>query len=381
MKLIPADPVNLSLKNKLISVVSCFSVIVLMAWLSQQFNLPAYPLLVASMGASAVIVFIIPNSPLAQPWPLVGGQLVSTAIGITCAQTIADTVLAPALAVGGSVLAMLLLRCLHPPGAASALAPILSGNALTSLGYSFVLMPVGINVLMMLVLAIVINRWLLHHEYPSKTQQAPEKKTSDGKITAAQRTGISGQDVILALQNRDTFIDVSAEELSQLLTEIQNHNFKQSSGLITCADIMVSNVPAVEYGTEVEDAWRIMQQESLKALPVIDKAKHVIGIVTWHDFFKFIPVDGHESWRQKFQAFIRRTTDISTHKPEAIGHIMTTAVLVLPENSHIVDLIPLMSVKRHRQIPITNSQNRLVGMVYQSDLIATLARLAEFRQL
>ena len=77
MNLIPVDPVNLSLKGKLLSVVTCFSAILAIAWISQQFALsPSHPILIASMGASAVIVFLIPNSPLAQPWPLVGGQLV-----------------------------------------------------------------------------------------------------------------------------------------------------------------------------------------------------------------------------------------------------------------------------------------------------------------
>lgn len=160
MNLIPVDPVNLSLKGKLLSVVSCFSVILIIAWVSQQFSLfSAYPMLTASMGASAVIVFVTPNSPLAQPWPLVGGQLVSILIGIACSQMVSDTTFASAFAVSGSLLAMLLLRCFHPPGAASALAPIMSGSSITSLGY--VLLSVGLNVAIMLVLAIVINRWLL----------------------------------------------------------------------------------------------------------------------------------------------------------------------------------------------------------------------------
>ena len=61
------------------------------------------------MGASAVILFIILNSPLAHPWPLVGGQLVSTVIGVACAQLVSDTAFASDFVVSGSVLAMLLL--------------------------------------------------------------------------------------------------------------------------------------------------------------------------------------------------------------------------------------------------------------------------------
>ena len=105
-RFITVDPVNLSIKGKLLSVVSCFIAILIVAWVTQKSGVSAaYPIIVASMGASAVILFIMPGSPLAQPWPLVGGQLVSAMIGMVCAQVFTDTAFASACAVGGSVLA------------------------------------------------------------------------------------------------------------------------------------------------------------------------------------------------------------------------------------------------------------------------------------
>jgi CBS domain-containing membrane protein len=80
----------------------------------------------------------------------------------------------------------------------------------------------------------------------------------------------------------------------------------------------------------------------------------------------------NETFQEKFRAFIRRTSDVTTNKPESVGHIMTTSVSVLPEITHIADLIPLMSDQGYRQIPIVNNENRLVGMVYQANLIAAL---------
>lgn len=325
------------------------------------------------MGASAVIVFIIPNSPLAQPWPLVGGQLVSTVIGIVCAQFVSDTAFASAFAVGGSVLAMLLLRCLHPPGAASALTPVISGDSIASLGYGFVLLPVSLNIAVMLVLAIVVNRWLLRHEYPTKTRKSYKKNSNhDPIVEPTQQPGISEQDVEQALQKMDTFMDVSTGDLSRLLSNIQMQRVKRHSTEISCADIMVGNVLTVEYGTDVEEAWKLMQRENLKALPVIDKSRRVIGIITWHDFFKFINMNAHETFQKRFLAFIRRTPDISTDKPESVGHIMSSSVIVRTENTHIVDLIPLLSNEGCGQIPIVNNEKRLVGMVYQANLIAAL---------
>jgi len=373
-RFITVDPVNLSIKGKLLSVVSCFSAILIVAWVTQKSGVSAaYPIIIASMGASAVILFIMPGSPLAQPWPLVGGQLVSAMTGVVCAQAFTDTAFASACAVGGSVLVMLLFRCLHPPGAATALTPIMAGDPITSLGYGFVLMPVGINVAIMLIMAIVINRWVLRYEYPTVLHLKDNKRHQHSTlIQPAQRTGISEQDLEQALENMDMFMDVSAGDLSKLFTHAQMQSFKRYRGNIICADIMVKNILTVEYGTEVEEAWKIMHSEKLKAIPVIDRARRVIGIITWNDFFKFINVGAHETFPEKFLAFIRRTPDVSSDKPESVGHIMTTSVSVLPESTHIADLIPLMSNQGYRQIPIVNNENRLVGMVYQANLIAAL---------
>ncbi|MDP2099137.1 MAG: HPP family protein [Methylobacter sp.] len=366
IRFIIVEPVNLKFKDKLLAVGSSFCAILIMALVAQELvTAAAYPVLIASMGASAVILFVIPGSPLAQPWSLLGGHLVSAIIGVVCAQWLADIAIASACAVSGSIFAMLLLRCLHPPGAATALVPVLSGG---SLGYGFVLMPVGLNVLVMLVMAIIINRWLLRHDYPTVSG----KKSA--AVTPERQSGISDQDLKRALNNMDMFMDVSAADLRKLLNYAEIHSFQRVKGNITCGDIMVREVLTVEYGTEVEEAWNMMHKQKLKAMPVIDRARRVIGIVTWNDFFKFVSLGAYENFQDKFRAFIRRTPDISTDKPESVGHIMSASVTVMPETTHIVELIALMSSQGegYRQIPIVNGENRLVGMVYQANLIAAL---------
>ena len=357
------NPVSLSIKAKLLATLASFITIFMVGWLTHFFSYNAAdPILVTSMGASAVLLFILPNSPLSQPWSLLCGQLLSAIIGVACAQLIPNTIWAGAFAVSLSILSMLIFHCLHPPGAATALVPVLTG---ASLGYSFVLIPVGLNVLVMLFMAIALNHWLLGNSYPSLVQTTTDKDS-------AQPLGISNNDLKQALKNMDTFMDVSLEDLSKLLTAAEKNSFQRFKGNITCSDIMVRQVPSVEYGTEVEDAWGIMLRDKLKAMPVIDKSYRVIGIITWADFFKFMDLNAYHSFQDTFRTFIRRTRDVSTNKPEAVGHIMTSPVQVLPETTHIAELIPLMSQQGIRQIPIVNIENRLVGMVYQTHLIAAL---------
>jgi len=373
IKYLTVDPVNLSIKFKLVSLLACFCSIFFIALITKIVSpWPGYPMIVASMGASAIILFFIPGSPLAQPWPFVGGQLISAVVGVFCALNINETSTAAATAVGASVFLMLVLRCLHPPAAATSLTPIMAGTSLTSLGYSFVIVPVAINVITMLFLAIVINRYVMKRNYPSALTIQEEVNQRHAITEPSHQVGFSEQDLSLALDNSDVFIDMTHTELGQLLTQVEMNTFQRIKGTILCSDIMIKDVIAVEFGTEVEEAWRLMRTHKLKAMPVIDNARRVIGIITWNDFFKCMDLNAYDSFQEKFRCFIRRTADVTATKPEAVGLIMTPAVVSLPDTTHIADLIPLMSLKGIRQIPIIDSERRLTGMVYQANLIAAL---------
>ena len=80
-----------------------------------------WPLLVAPLGASAVLLFAVPASPLAQPWSIIGGNTISALVGITIAHLVPDKAIAAAMAVAAAIAVMSLLRCLHPPGGAASL--------------------------------------------------------------------------------------------------------------------------------------------------------------------------------------------------------------------------------------------------------------------
>ncbi len=100
------------------------------------------PLIIGSFGASAVLVFGAPTSPLARPRNVLGGHVVSALAGVFLAQLFPDSVgLAAGLAVGTAIVLMLVTGTLHPPGGATALIAVTGGPGITGLGYLYVLVP------------------------------------------------------------------------------------------------------------------------------------------------------------------------------------------------------------------------------------------------
>jgi CBS domain-containing membrane protein len=143
-------------------------------------------------------------------------------------------------------------------------------------------------------------------------------------------------------------------------------------GEITCGDIMSRDVISVEFGTELEEAWAQLRLHKIGAIPVVDTARRVIGIISLVDFLKRANLKTYETFEDRLIKFIRRTPGLSSEKPEVVGQIMATPAVTAQEDMHIVELVPLLSDHGLHHIPIVNAERRLVGMVTQSDLIAAL---------
>lgn len=119
--------------------------------------------LMASLGASALLVFALPGSPMAQPWAVIGGNTVSALVGIICYLVVKDPLFAMPLAVSLSILAMFSLRCLHPPAAAVALIVILG-----QIGhFRYAIFPVMVDSILLVLLGAAYSN-LTGKPYPNK---------------------------------------------------------------------------------------------------------------------------------------------------------------------------------------------------------------------
>jgi CBS domain-containing membrane protein len=182
-----------------------------LAGLGVQDMFPALPFLIAPIGASAVLVFVVPASPLAQPWPVFGGNVISALVGVTVLHMVPVTfaAIAIAVAVAASITLMSLLRCLHPPSGAVAITTILGGQAIVDAGYLYPLSIVAANSA-----ALLAAGWLFHrfsgHSYPHRTVPAP-----------ALPVGLLRADIDQAVQEAHERFDIDLADLEAILSKAE----------------------------------------------------------------------------------------------------------------------------------------------------------------
>jgi CBS-domain-containing membrane protein len=209
-------PSHIPLREKFIAAntagVAIFCLLLLVDYI--DLGLPFKMLVLASMGASAFLLFVVPHSPLAQPWPVIGGHVISAFIGVACAHSISGASLATALAVFLSVLMMYQMHCLHPPSAATALIAVLGGPEVHAMGWQFCYEVVALNAIVMVLLAVILNNLVRGRQYPMRhLHHAHHTQFSQQAHT---QTELNEQDFKWALSQMDGYIDVNEEDLVDL---------------------------------------------------------------------------------------------------------------------------------------------------------------------
>lgn len=127
-------------------------------------------MLVASFGASAVLLFAAPASPLAQPRNLVLGNTVSALSGVCVSRAFAGSLpwLAPGVAVGLAIFFMCLGGVTHPPGGAFALIAVIGGPVVRAQDFLYVLLPALSGSLILLIVALICNNVHPVRQYPAR---------------------------------------------------------------------------------------------------------------------------------------------------------------------------------------------------------------------
>jgi CBS domain-containing membrane protein len=328
---------------------------------------PAAAWLIAPLGASAMLVFAMPASPLAQPWSTVAGNTLSALVGIACARAMADPALAVGVAVALAMLLMMQLRCLHPPGGAAAALMVITHTT----NFHFAFFPVLLNSLLLVLVGVVYNS-LTGRAYPRAQVAAAEPG-----LQPVHGRRFTPADLDLALARYNQVVDISRADLQSLLEDAEVAAYQRKLGALRCGDVMSREPVSVQFGAPLQEAWALMRERRIKALPVVDRARRIVGIVTTADFMRLANPASHEGLGARLKEMLVPSGLLHSEKPEVVGQIMTRSVRVASEDRLLADLVPVFAEDGHHHIPVIDAEQRLAGMITQTDLVRSLYRGAQ----
>lgn len=338
------------------------------------FSLLAMPLhsdwLIAPIGASVVILFVQPHSPVAQPRSVISSYFLAALVGLVCTHAVPHPVLAAALGVAITVWLMIKFNGVHPPGGALVLlmvldAPVGVTQTLQTLSL------VAANVLLMLLFTWLINTWLLGRPYPYRVKPEKAQTHNTRDLAPMQRSGLDHQDLASAVTALNTFVDIQEDELVSLYNLAVAHAFERHVGL-ACADVMSRDVITVKTDSHVELAWNRLRHHKVKALPVLDHADRLVGILSVADFLRQMDDTSAAGLAMHLQGLLQRMPGAKPKRAMYVHQIMSTGVTSARLDTPITELIGLMIDHNLPHIPVLDDDRKVLGIVTQTDTLAAL---------
>ena len=117
-----------------------------------------------SFGSSMVLLFGFPESPFAQPKNVFFGHLITALVGVVFVNYIPLPIyINIAIAVGIGIFLMILFNVVHPPAGVNPIMVIIG-----SASYDYLINPIIFGCIIILLLAILVNKYLLQKNYPLK---------------------------------------------------------------------------------------------------------------------------------------------------------------------------------------------------------------------
>lgn len=335
-----------------------------------DFQLGLY--LVAPFGATSVLLFAVPNSPLAQPWSAIVGNTIAALVAVTVCMWIDGPVMRIALSVGLAISATILFRAVHPPAGAVAMVAAMSSEAISRLGYWFAISPIALGTITLVVIAAAYAR-LTGRRYPFRQFDEPNRHhTRDAE--PVERLGLSETELSRILERYRQSFNVGVEDLARLIGAAELQAAAHRTGPLTAADIMSRNLVTVQQDTPLAEVGALFSHHKFTSFPVVDADQRFEGMI--FQLHLISPeLETAEHLKRTVRSALKQLAGRRTGDLKRAGSVMKRDVPHAAPNTPVAALLPLMAQGDVDAVPVIEN-GRIVGVVTRTDLIAALARIS-----
>jgi CBS domain-containing membrane protein len=313
--------------------------------------------LIAPFGASSVLLFAVPNSPLAQPWSAIGGNTIAALVGVAVCLLVADPALRIALAVGLAITAMILCRAVHPPAGAVAMTAAMNPGAITELGFWFALTPVAIGTALLVLIAILYAR-VTGRRYPFRQFDDPNPHGTVDR-QPFERLGLSSAELTNILERYRQSFNLGVEDLARLIGAAQMQAATRRIDPTVAADFMSRDLVTVGPDASLADITALFAQHRFTSLPVQTADGRFLGVILQIHLIALGQSD-------------RRSLLGKPRRRLRAEDIMDTASPRAAPSTPVAAFFHLMAESQTDAVPVIEGE-RIVGVVTRTDLIAALA--------
>ncbi len=184
---------------------------------------------------------------------------------------------------------------------------------------------------------------------------------------------ISEDDLMAALKETKTYAQISAEDLKKIYSIAFKHAKSRLTSKILVRDVMSENVIAAQKFDDITSAARILSENNISGLPVVDKENRVIGIISEADVLAMMGTQRQHTFKDFIMHLFGHPLP-ERKMGDLVGDIMTPTPITIRPDADISEAAKIMDEKRIRRLAVVDPENKLVGVISRRDILKAISR-------
>ncbi|MCL4490343.1 MAG: CBS domain-containing protein [Nitrospirae bacterium] len=185
--------------------------------------------------------------------------------------------------------------------------------------------------------------------------------------------GLTDEDLRAALREMRTYMDITEEDLRKIYLIALRHAKKRLAAGIPVRAVMTTDVITVTPHADIHEVARLLAEHRISGLPVVDGEGCVIGIVTEADVLSVTGMKRGHTFRDIVRHLLGEPLP-ERKGLDKVAHFMTSPAIAIRPEADIKEAAKVLDAKRIKRLPVTDDENRLIGIISRADIVRSAAK-------
>lgn len=184
---------------------------------------------------------------------------------------------------------------------------------------------------------------------------------------------ISDEDIRAALREIETYIDITEEDLRKIYAIALRHAKERHALKISVRDVMTQKVITVKRDEDIHEAARLLSENRISGMPVVNEEDHAIGVVSEADILSMAGMRRGHTFKDILRHILgeplpeRRTGD-------RVEDIMSSPAITIGPDADIREAARILDEKRIKRLPVVDEQNKITGIISRADIVRAIGK-------
>ena len=186
---------------------------------------------------------------------------------------------------------------------------------------------------------------------------------------------LSEEDLRAALKEIKVYVDITEDDLKKIYIIALRHAKERLALKVPVSDVMTKVVVTAKKDVDIHEVARILSENNISGVPVVDEGNYVIGVVTERDILYIAGMREHHTFRDILRHILGEPLPSRKNRDrDIVEEIMTSPVITTKPDADIKEVARILDERRVKRLPVVDNENKLIGIISRADIVRFMGK-------